>query len=164
MFNGGVFKNQCCSLFKRFTERHRHRRHHHHQSTRRKAYHQRCMLGVQTITGLHHWRVVCSVSLFNTKLKSSALQTLSKGFEKESRLVCGKNRASSLRAFNAPETFYQVGGDIRKVDKSAVTAVSIVLASLVNQFVSFRFQRICSGQVHVFFFLFVFTVSVNDCT
>lgn len=93
-------------------------------------------------------------------LISTALQTLSKGFEKESRLVRGKNRASLLCAFHAPETFYQVGGDIVKVDKSTVKAVSIALASLVNQFVSFRFQRIAQAKC-VFLLLALTTAPVS---
>uniref|UniRef100_A0A8C7XMM8 Putative nuclease HARBI1 n=1 Tax=Oryzias sinensis TaxID=183150 RepID=A0A8C7XMM8_9TELE len=72
--------------------------------------------------------------------------------------------------FNASGTFYQVVGDNIGVDKSNVSdvvkAVSIALASLVNQFVSFPNDVQIAQTKHKFFTLgnMPNTIVVIDCT
>uniref|UniRef100_A0A8C7X4L8 DDE Tnp4 domain-containing protein n=1 Tax=Oryzias sinensis TaxID=183150 RepID=A0A8C7X4L8_9TELE len=72
--------------------------------------------------------------------------------------------------FYASVTFYQVVGDNIGVDKSTVSdvvkAVSIALASLVNQFVSFPNDVQIAQTMHKFFTLgnMPNTIGVIDCT
>ncbi|GAA6103008.1 putative nuclease HARBI1 [Tachysurus ichikawai] len=72
--------------------------------------------------------------------------------------------------FYASGTFYQVVGDNIGVDKSTVSdvvkAVSIALASLVNQFVSFQKDVQIAQTKHKFFLLgnMPNTIGVIDCT